>query len=433
MKILVVARSAWNINTNFGNTFTSLFEGTDDVTIAHLCFGSGSSDNDILSACYQVTEKDIVQKLTGKKKTCGKPVDPRGRAGSRKSSAGRKIPRLTLLYAMRDAIWSTGLWKTDELRRFLDEFSPDIIFAPLYSNIYMNKIEKYIASYCKVPLVSFVSDDVYSLRQFRLSPVFWIYRLIARGHIRKTVGCAQKLYTISDMQKNEYTHTFGKECSLLYKSADFTQTPGVYEPGRPYKIVYTGNLSSGRWKTVAELAKAIREINRGDKLFELDIYSLTKLSKKQENAVAIPGASRFLGPLEGRLVAGVQGGADILLHCESFRLKDKYEVRLSFSTKIVDYLKTGKCIMAIGPADVASMRYLADNNAALVINDTKKIPDLLANIANNPSVLSEYGKNAWKCGRENHSRETVNAGFYSELFRIAKGAAYRSKNESTSD
>ncbi len=428
MKILVVARSAWNINTNFGNTATSLFEGMENVTIAHLCFGSGSSDNDILSSCYQVTEKDIVNRFLRKKKTCGGEADPRGKKQSQKSAGGRKIPRLTLLYAMRDAIWSTGLWKTDELTRFLDDFSPDVIFAPLYRNIYMNKIDKYIADYCKVPLVSFVSDDVYSMKQFRFSPVFWIYQLITRKHIRKTVKTAAMLYTISDMQKEEYSRTFGIECPLLYKSADFSGAHKVNKPERPYKIVYTGNLSSGRWQTIAELAKAIKEINHEGELFSLDIYSLTKLSKKEESAITIPGASRFFGPIDGRAVAGVQSEADILLHCESFRLKDKYEVRLSFSTKIVDYLKTGKCIMAIGPCDVASMRYLAENNAALAINDTKKIPDILAQIAQKPSMLSEYGENAWKCGRENHSRETVTAGFYNELLRLS-GA----KDESTSN
>ena len=45
--------------------------------------------------------------------------------------------------------------------------------------------------------------------------------------------------------------------------------------------------------------------------------------------------------------------------------------KYSFSTKIPEYLSAGRCVLAVGPAEVASVRYLSD--FACVINDKEQM------------------------------------------------------------
>ena len=50
----------------------------------------------------------------------------------------------------------------------------------------------------------------------------------------------------------------------------------------------------------------------------------------------------------------------MLVHVESFDNKSRQLTKLSISTKIPEYLATGKPIIAIGPREVASLEYLKD-------------------------------------------------------------------------
>ena len=119
---------------------------------------------------------------------------------------------------------------------------------------------------------------------------------------------------------------------------------------------------------------------------------------------AFEGASVvFHGPVGASEVPAIQDDADILVHAESFRLKYSLEVRQSFSTKIVDYLAKGRCILAIGPAKVASMDYFIKNDGAFVITDKKDVENRLRTLfADNGKIMREYALKAWACGEKNH-------------------------------
>ncbi len=422
MKILVISRVAWNGSTNFGNTYSSLFKNMGNVKIAHIYFGDGLPDTNVANRFYRVSEHDLLLRILGKSKECGKEVFCK-KGVLNKTNILKKFShnhRFTTLFVVRDLLWASNVWRTKELSSFITSFAPDIIFAPLYNSIYMNKIEQYIYNIAKVPMVSFVSDDVYSLKQFHFSPFYWLYRFSARKNIRKTLKNSSILYTISKAQNDEYKKTLHNNCKILFKGDHFTDKPNVSVVVKPIKIVYTGNLSCGRWKTISALAQSIRKINSKEKIFELEIYSLTALTSKMKKAIEIPNASVFKGAVSGDKISAIQGDTDILLHCESFNLKDRLEVRMSFSTKIVDYFKRGKCIVAIGPEDVASIRYLRDNHAAIVASSTDEIDNLLRDIADNPEIINEYAVSAWECGAHNHCHAIITDGLHKDLLNIVK-------------
>ena len=99
--------------------------------------------------------------------------------------------------------------------------------------------------------------------------------------------------------------------------------------------------------------------------------------------------------------------ADILVHVDPFSLKERCIWRLSFSTKIVDYLSSSRAILAIGPQDVASMQYLIDNDVALCVTDIQKIDRVLNNISKDRSCLNKYAEKAFFFGKEKHLLENV--------------------------
>ena len=273
--------------------------------------------------------------------------------------------------------------------------------------MYQNKLVRYVQEYTKKPLMLYAWDDVYSMRQFSLSPLYWIDRLMQRYSIRKLVEQCNILYTISKEQAEEYARTLKKRTELLYKGRDFAESPEHGVLTRPFKIIYTGNLYSGRYKTLVRLCKDLQEINKDGSKAVVDIYSGTPLSDKEISAINIRGTSIFCGKISEEEVQKLQSEADILLHIEPFTLKGSLLCRLSFSTKLVDYFHKRKCIFAVGSGVCSSMKYLKRYDAAVVAESYDEMREKLKDLINNPETVKEYADKAWNCGENNHRIEDI--------------------------
>ncbi len=406
MKILILSNTPWRTDNSFGNSFENIFGGMHDVEIANIYCRYGTPNSTIVKKSFQITEKSLISNLKNSSIPSG--VETRTDFAIDLNIKEEKIfnnarkRRWYIYFWLRDLIWKFGRWKSDDLRRFIDSVNPDLIFQPVYYSNYLNDIALYLKEYTNVPMVGYISDDNYTLRQFSLSPLYWIDRLIKRQKVKRTIDLCEILYVISDMQKAEYDKCFKRECKLLWKGAKFDIKPEYKTNNGIIKLVYTGNIGAGRYKQLANIGQALEQINKDGKKAELDIYTLTPMSSKMKKALDLPGSVTLKGGIPADRVAEIQSAADILVHVESFDLKSRLAVHQSFSTKIVDYLAQAKCIFAVGPADIASIDYLRKENAAVVATDKAEIKPQIEILINDRSKISEYGQKAWECGEKNH-------------------------------
>ncbi len=414
MRILVITDVLWRDDNGVGNSYSNIFRDLSDAIIVNICCQQGRSNNNISSQCFQISEKSILNHLREPKISSGVIEDKNIKENIENKKGGLfsliKKSRLQIFFWIRNLIWKFG-WKSPALKNFIDEFQPDFIFAQLQDKIYLNNLIAYIQNYTGKPLCLYAWDDIYSLKQFSLSPLFWIDRFIQRRSIRKLVKQSQILYTISEEQKKEYATALKVRTELLYKGYVFKETPQLKSiekrESQIIRILYTGNLYSGRYQTLYRVCKALKKLNCGKTKAELFIYSATKLSKRQIARLNIEHSSYFMGKISEQEVQKFQKEADILLHLEPFSLKGSLLCRLSFSTKLVDYFYNGKCIFAVGHKRCASMKYLKRFNAALVAEKIDIIEDKLKELIENSEMQKDYAYNAWKCGKENHQIKAI--------------------------
>lgn len=419
MNILVLTRSAWRNDNNIGNTISNIFNGFSRENIYSMCFRSETPQNDIVLKNFCISEKQIMNYLK-KGKDLGDVTDVNTNTTKSDQLAEHQMyinaqkHNLMVLWFLRELLWLIAPWKNDKLRQYIDDIKPDIVFMPVFGCWYPHRVLRYIKEYTGAKIVLFHADDNYTMRQFSLSPLYWIYRVFLRKWIRKSVSISDINYAISDIQKIEYENIFKREFKILYKGSKFTDIPQYVLPNEKIKMVFTGNVSSGRYKTLSEIGKILTLINNGSKRIELDIYTLTPLTDKMYNALNQPYIN-LKGGCESEKVAEIQRNADILVHVEAFDLKNRLAVHQSFSTKIVDYLSMAKCIFAVGPADVASMDYLIKNDAALTATNEAEIEEVLRKVINNKDLLTEYGKKAWECGKRNHQIDKIQNMLYNDF------------------
>lgn len=435
MRVLVISCSPWRYDNNIGNSYTNIFKGIKDVEVAHICCGSGVPKSDFVSEHFHISEKNILRNLVNKKLSCGQKVYNYDNQSLKPIGSKNgfydfmRSYRFMFFFWIRDIIWSFGNWKDDKLNMFIDNYNPDIIFAPMLDTLYLNDMLLYVNERTKKPLILYAWDDVYSLKQYSLSPFFWINKLTQRGKIRKVVEKSSNIYCISELQCKEYSQYFKRTCNLLWKGIDCS----IGEKGidtvlnDPIVILFTGNVSAGRWKTLSLIAKSLEKINKDGVKAKLYIYTATPITRAIKRKLSITNTSFLMGSVPIDEIPHIQNQCDILLHVESFSLKEKGKVRLSFSTKIVDYFEREKCIFAVGPEGVASIDYLLKNDAAIIAKNKKEIYFKLSRIVNDRWLVNKYRQKAVDCGIRNHNKKKIQKKLRDDFEELI------SKNEGSSD
>lgn len=406
MKILVISRTAWRKDNSFGNTYSNIFDGMADVKIANLYFGDGLPDGSAQNVIdyYRVSEKDIVKKIlkkdndnNGAGERVHSEVFPTISEGKHTKGIYENIIRIikknrcSLFYIVRELIWRFSSIDYSGILRFIDEFKPDIIFASFYYAIYTNRMIIFIKENRDIPLVLEAAVDIYTLKQFSVDPFYWGNRLWVRAAVKKTAALADRLYVISKNMKNDYKKELGVPTEVLYKFPDINRERYLYKADTEKEIVFlfTGNISSNRWKSLSTVGKIVAESGIG----KLYIYTKTILTHRMRRALSY---CELKEPISAEEVINKQNAADVLVHVESFDIKNKLEVRYSISTKIMDYISVGRCILAYGPAGIASMDFLKEEEVALVCNTKRELELTINRFRNNTDLIS-------RCALKNHN------------------------------
>ena len=105
-----------------------------------------------------------------------------------------------MFYAIQELMWKLSNWNNESLKRFILDFNPDIIFAPCYANHRMLRLTRYCAELTGKPVISYISDDNYSFKQFRISPIYWINRIVLRHNMKITFPYYSVGYTMTQEQ-----------------------------------------------------------------------------------------------------------------------------------------------------------------------------------------------------------------------------------------
>lgn len=427
-KILVVSTNAWRDNTGI-NTLIQFFKCWDKNKIAQIYAKSALPKTSVCNNFFRISENAVMKSVLKRNIKTGSKVenemtisetDQNALANERKLySRGGKNASF-LLSICREFVWRLGKWKTAELDKFINDFDADVLFIPIYPTIYMGRLQKYIIEKLNKPVVSYLADDNYTYKSVQKNPFALFHRMVLRKYVKFIVKNSSKLMVIAPKQKEEYDRIFGVDSVVMTKGVDFSEH--LYEPkktSKPIKMIYTGKLIIGRWKSLAAIAEALGKINNDDIKAELDIYTTDTLTEEQKIALNRNGC-RVKGALALDEVQRVQKDADILVFVESLENKYKNKARLSFSTKITDYLKSGKCIFAIGDKDIAPIDYFNRYDSAVTAVNYSEIYQKLTDLIENPEKIEQYGKKAYDCGKEHHDIEKMNKILVDTIISAAK-------------
>lgn len=417
-KVLIVSISSWQETNSMGNTLSNFYGNWLVSSIANIFCRNQAPLNTVCKKYYLIDEIELAKAIVRRKevgreylidsKTPVKHItNEEAQLRQSKLLDFARRYRSSLLLILREITWKLGKWRNETLRQFLSDFSPDIIVMHISDAFFTHEIVSFCREVTGAKIVVFFPDDNCSFKQLSFSPIFWIRRFLLRAKVRKTVEISAKIYGASKDLCEEYSKIFKCDFEPLYKGASFDNYIKKTNVNKPIRIIYAGNLFYGRWKTLRTLIKELKKINDKSKTFELHVYTHNKLSKKMRRALSVEGTSIVMKGVSYSELKDILSKSDIVLHVESFSLKHKLVTRLSFSTKIIDCFQSARCILAIGPGDISSIKYLKESNAALVADNKKRIEETLNSIAEDPDMILDYSERAFLYGKANHSIDKV--------------------------
>lgn len=409
MRILILSKEAWRDEQNGGNVLSNIFADFE-AEFAQIYCSECEPNNHVCKNYYQMTDKMMVENiLKGRRIGVVKKYDdfPCAEILKAESYSGVKRFNLEIVRVLREIGWCIARWDKESLIAFAKEFKPDVIFAPCYGSHYMIKLTKLMATAIPVPVISYISDDFYTNRQFRFSPVYWINHFLLRKRVREVFKLYSLVYTMTEEQQKQCEMDFAANMKILCKGGTFSENRLKKHVGSPIRFIYGGGIYIKRWKTLALLAEAMREINKDGLKMTLDIYTNTELTPGIRRLLDDGHTSRLHKAVSSSKLRSLYAESDVALHVEGFDLKSRSIVRLSFSTKIVDCLDSSCAVMAICDSKQAGLSYLRRNDAAICVSEVNQIKDTLQAVLDNPDLVLDYQAKAFEIGRKNHDSRNI--------------------------
>ena len=432
LNVLILSHNVLGGSTGMGKTLKTYFSETEDVAVHQLYIHSEVPVDDTVCADYfRFTDSDALKARFPflKRGTVFEQKDictdlnfsrtDHGVVGS-VYQYGRK--RTPVIHLLRNLIWKTAWWDTPKLREWVKRASPDVVFLAAGDYAFTYEIAVKIADLAGCALVVLCTDDYFlkedtqkkkpvkgrrKQRQTAVHDGSLLKKITEKqfmSTVHRTMKRAECILCMCDEMRDRYRELFKKQTYTIYTGA-IERDIRRKEKEKPM-ISYVGYLGGNRHKSLIELGNAISKLRLAYGPDAIEVYSNEKRPQIVAELQKCPGI-RFHGEADPGKAAEVIEDSDYVVHIEGFDPKSRKAVRYSISTKIADYLMNGSCIIAYGPEEVASMRYLSDNGAAVVITTGELLGEKLAEIFADQKKRESIVKNARLLAHKNHELKKV--------------------------
>lgn len=311
--------------------------------------------------------------------------------------------RITLRAGLQAGFGKARIYRgTERSLSLIRAFQPDLlIYRPLPTAPLLHHLACTLALEDGVPLLLWFMDD-------------WPERLRATSpaeadaierDLRRLAQRASGCFAISASMASAFHERYG---GPPYQVAHNGVRPEDWSFPRiprsendPILLRYSGALAPDMsLASMISLAQAVSKLAASGKPVQLEIRTQkTWLRQYAHKFRSLPGVS--IGSASGsqadyrRWIAG----ADIGIIAYNFDDETIRYTRYSFANKLPELMAAGSAVLAIGPTDIETIRYLQTHGVAAIANRPDVLPEVLLDLVNNPArrhalaaAAQEYAK-----------------------------------------
>lgn len=391
--LIVNAQSMYKKNAT-GITLQSIWSGWDAD-----CLFEVYSDPVVMDQCnqriksYCIPPSYIIRFSRGK---AAQSINSNIKAASTQQSSNNKIKSYLRQFAVctLDSI-SVKLDKStiDAIR----DFHPQVIYT-LGASVSIMRLVNQLSMQLNIPVIMHFMDNWAEHIQWEDNPLLSLYKSSLKKKMLACIKRCKLVVTISSSMAEAYHEKFQKETLVLMNTVDISRFKGLTSKDTGViHFVYAGGLHLDRWKALREIALSIQQTN-GKGI--LDIFtSKDNIELYRSGFETLPVA--FYEAVPHERIDEVYQKADVLVHTEIESENLKGFFKYSISTKIPEYLATGKPILFYGPRDMKLFEYLLQNQVALTAGTKEELYECVKRLVSDED-FTEMCENARCLAEKNH-------------------------------
>ena len=341
--------------------------------------------------------------------------------GARVIAAAPQIPgRITKALRPRvghvDAAWAA--MRALPEREAIGRFAPELVLA-----VPTNAIGVALAEQCRrfAPMVTYLMDDWIAYEPG--VPIAFDTRRRGRQLlIDSAAWLSISPYLLASTREFAGTE---RPAHVVHNPVPLSAPPEALRAPRAgrFRVAYAGSVWPMHWNAVSAVAQSVQRLRTAGTDIEMVVFTDRYFWGRYESEW------QRLGVVDGGLVPYSQlstalGDCDVLVVASSFEPSQAHMSRSSIQTKVTDYLAAGRPILACGPSDAASNRFLRERALALFAEDPAPasmdaaLSACVAARADGPALA----RRGWDVVRAEHEMGVVTDRLYAFLAAVARHA-----------
>jgi len=295
---------------------------------------------------------------------------------------------------------------SEEMLNWVKLFKPDIIYG-YFSSIRFMRLGIKLSDHFKVPIVPHFMDD-WPRTQYTNSLLMPVLRYSLKRSLKGILQRSPVRLTISDVMTWEYEKRYGGSFTAFMNCVEnqlLVEESLVPDNHGTIIFSYIGGLHLQRWESLREIGAGLASLVKEGYNAKILIYAPSEMVQRYQERLTIPGVMTVVGALAPADVPLAQRNADCLIHVESFDKEIRRYTKLSVSTKIPEYMAAGRPVLAFGPQEIGSMKYIEETGCGLVIGqrDRNMIINALRQLVESVELRRSLGEKGKKAARLMHS------------------------------
>jgi len=428
-RVLVVAMGRINAadTSNNGLLLRNLFGGWPKSHTAQIYSGSDNGDEGFFGRYYLLRKEDrrlgwlyYRLKAEAQHTVSGAPTGEEACVpmSSRWATRVRIIGKRWLIdTGLHELLFKVRL--SAELRAWVDEFKPDIVFAQGY-NLAFTRIPLLIADYCRAPIAYYPTDDWSdSLYDPRTSPARVLSCWARRAELsesRRLVDHAAIRLAFNPYMRDEFRTRYSKEFTVLMHGDDAerfrrTSPTRAAADARPL-IVCTGDFDKYRWTLLEDMDVACEILTQRGFNPWVMAYPVNLSSLMAERCATFHHVRLAPCPKHEELVSVILG-ADILFLPERFG-PEVWDIRFSVSSKAHLFMFSGRPIVVYSDSATGITRYAREEKWAAVVEqrDPLLLADVLERLITDQTERQRLIADGSRVAMKNHHLPSIQSAFH---------------------
>lgn len=406
-KILVINEQSIYKDNATGITLRGLFRDWPDAALLELRFDANNYENNGRHESICAIDSFPLQKVMRSKSRHKsiKKVDNTNHVikDSVPSSSAIKSRIRRILINMADLSW---MRIPRQIYEKIETYSPDVIYT-IGGSVSVMKMVNRISIVYDIPVVMHFMDDWPHHLQDENGLGQKIYKKQIQKWLKLIYKRTKICIAISDKMAEIYQKETGiRHISLMNSVNVESLICDKKEKSDSIVFSYAGGLHLDRWKALVQIQDTIKQLaNQNNIKAEFRIY--TKPSDRDKYRYQFdPNITTFFDFVKHDEIKCVYEKSDVLVHAEVINPLLIGYFRFSISTKIPEYLATGRTVLFFGPKEMGLYAYLNDASCALVASNEVELIDCICKIFSDDSSLECIQNNAISFVKEKHDQDS---------------------------